>query len=259
MTKPLLFALTILSFIFTAQIIADKSKAAKFHPRNMPCNSCHISSDNITQDNAGQLLATQEKLCSSCHEDALKVSHPSGLIPTIKTPDIFPLDWKHELTCSSCHDVHSVSHSTIRGNLRGRQLCLSCHNMAFFRAMTDDGISIQQSVHKNKSSNNFSSVDSYSLECLNCHANEGDKKSIAISARGIVKHSSGAVNHPVGTLYRNAQNRGSYKEMSKISSNIILPDGKVSCISCHKGYSKKHGEMVETKSTTALCLECHDM
>lgn len=259
MNKWLISLLVSLSFLSAGQIIAGKNKSENFHPKNTPCNTCHMAAEKITKENAYQLLASQEKLCSSCHENALKVSHPSGLIPSMKTPDTFPLDWKHEMTCSTCHNIHTVERTSIRGGLRGKQLCLSCHQISFFSAMTDDGISIQQSVHKNPISNNFSTVDSYSLECLNCHANEGDKNPVAISGRGIVKHSSGAVNHPVGMLYRNSYSKGNYRDITRISKNIILPDGKVSCISCHKGYSKKHGEMVDMKSTTALCFECHDM
>jgi len=259
MSKRFIFLLVSLFFLTATHIFAKKHTAQTFHPHDIACNSCHLASTKVTKDNAHQLLATQEKLCSSCHEKALKVSHPSGLVPSMKFSDTFPLDWKQEMTCSTCHNVHAVEYYSIRGNLRGKSLCLSCHQISFFSAMTDSGISIQQSVHKKPVSNNFSAVDSYSLECLNCHANKGDTKSIAVSSRGIVKHSSGAVNHPVGMLYRDAYNKGSYRHIDKISKNIIFPDGKVSCISCHKGYSRKHGEMVSAKSTTALCFECHDI
>ena len=259
MNKRFFFLLTCLFFITVTHIVAKKHTAQTFHPHDTACNTCHLASSKVTKENSYQLLATQEKLCSPCHENALKVSHPSGLVPSMKFSTTFPLDWKQELTCSTCHNIHAVEYFSIRGNLSGKSLCLSCHQQSFFSSMTDSGISIQQSVHKKPDNNNLSVVDSYSLECLNCHGNKGDTTSITVSSAGIVKHSSGAVNHPVGMLYRDSYNRGSYKHIDKISKNILFPDGKVSCVSCHKGYSKKHGEMVSTKSTTALCLECHDI
>ncbi len=258
MKKWLLTFLSVLLFVITTQIISDTNNTRAFHPQEMACTSCHMAS-TITKDNASKLLSTQEKLCASCHQKALKVSHPSGLTPSMKLPDNFPLDWKNEMTCSTCHNVHAISRSSIKDNLSGRQLCLSCHQISFFSNMKDSGISIQQSVHKSTASNSFSAVDNYSLECLNCHANEGDTKSISVSQRGIVKHSSGAINHPVGMRYRDAYSKGSYRDISKISKNVILPDGKVSCISCHKAYSKKHGAIIDTKKTSSLCFECHDM
>lgn len=259
MKKWLLTLLYTLLFIATTQIISSSKHTRAFHPQDIACTSCHMVSTTITKDNASKLLATQEKLCAGCHEKALKVSHPSGLTPSMQLPDKFPLDWKNEMTCSTCHNVHAITSSSIRDNLSGRQLCLSCHQASFFSVMKDDGTSIQQSIHKKPNENSFSAVDTYSLECLNCHANEGDTKAISVSRQGIVKHGSGAINHPVGMLYRNSYSKGNYRNISKISKNVILPGGKVSCISCHKAYSKKHGAIIDTRKSSSLCFECHDM
>jgi len=259
MNKWLLTLLYSLLFIITTKLISGTNHTRPFHPQNTPCTSCHMASTTITKNNASKLLATQEKLCASCHEKALKVSHPSGLTPSMKLPDIFPLDWKNEMTCSTCHNIHAITSASIRNNFSGKQLCLSCHQRSFFSTMKDGGSSIQQSVHKGAMGKLFSVVDSYSLECLNCHANEGDTKAVSINQRGIVKHSSGAINHPVGMRYRESLSKGNYKDISTMSKNVILPDGKVSCISCHKAYSKKHGAIIETKKTSSLCFECHDM
>ena len=246
-------------FAISMKMAISEIKTHNFHPRQTTCQQCHMAQGEITAVNAYQLLSTQEKLCSECHEKSLKVSHPSGLIPSHDIPDKFPLDWKNEMTCSTCHNVHDTDYDSIRGGITGKKLCLSCHQISFFNAMADSGTSIQQSVHKGKVNNDYSSADSYSIECMACHAEEGSTINISINSRGIVKHSSGAVNHPVGMRYIDSYSKGSYKEINRLSKNVILPDGKVSCISCHKGYSKKHGEMISVKSKTALCFECHDM
>lgn len=247
------------AFVMSMKFVFSDINKSNFHPQQIACQQCHLAQGKITAANASQLLSTQEKLCSQCHEKSLKVSHPSGLIPSHKLPDTFPLDWKNEMTCSTCHNVHTTGQNSLRGGISGKQLCLSCHEMSFFNTMADSGISIQESVHKGRVNNDFSSVDSYSLECMSCHANQGDINTISINSRGIVKHSSGAVNHPVGMRYIDANSKGSYVDINRLSKSVILPDGKVSCVSCHKGYSKKHGEMISVKSKTALCLECHNM
>lgn len=249
----------LLTFAVSMNIVFSDINNDDFHPAHTDCQQCHLSQGEITATNAGQLLSTQESLCSTCHEKSLKVSHPSGLLPSHDLPDTFPLDWKNEMTCSTCHNVHVKGADSIRGGMSGKPLCLSCHQMAFFTAMADSGISIQQSVHKGRINNDFSSADTYSIECMSCHGDEGDTVTVSINSKGIVKHSSGAVNHPVGMRYVDSYGRGNYVAIEKLSKSVLLPDGKVSCVSCHKGYSKKHGEMISAKSKTALCLECHDM
>ncbi|MDH5483645.1 MAG: cytochrome c3 family protein [Gammaproteobacteria bacterium] len=259
MNKFIYFILVSLFFITGMEIIIAEINTDNFHPKDTDCQQCHLARGEITAGNATQLLSTQEKLCARCHESALKVSHPSGFNPGRDIPGDFPLDWKNEITCSTCHNVHTGKHSSIRGGISGKELCLSCHDMSFFRAMADSGLSIQQNAHMGKTTNTLSAIDNYSMECMSCHANQGDTVDISINSRGIVKHASGAVNHPVGMIYANAYNKGGYRAMSEISDNVILPDGKVSCLSCHKAYTKKHGATLNKTTRTSLCFECHDM
>ena len=119
----------------------------KAHLANSNCNNCHLSGKEVTPAQAHKLVASQEVLCGTCHPDARKVSHPSGFAPNKQPPPEYPLDWKHDLTCSTCHQIHGSTHGLLRGEKRGKDLCLSCHDTAFFSGMKDSGISLQQSGH----------------------------------------------------------------------------------------------------------------
>lgn len=245
--------------ISTGLLMGDNRKAYT-HPESMKCQQCHLAQGEVTERNAHQLISGQEILCDSCHQNLLKVSHPSGFSPGRKLPDEFPLDWKGELTCSSCHNIHQHQNGSLKNQKAGKEFCLACHEPVFFQAMADRGLSIRNIGHSgNRLKNNASIVDVYSMQCMSCHANEGDAVEVFINSRGIVKHSSGTANHPIGMSYKDAQLRGSYRNASELSSDILLPDGKVSCVSCHNGYDRKHGALVKRDTRTALCLECHNM
>ena len=86
----------------------------------------------ITRKNAGQLKASQERLCGVCHAAALKVIHPSGVPVSRELPGQFPLDWKGDLTCSTCHEVHGDEPGLMRVNERGIGFCTQCHTEDFF-------------------------------------------------------------------------------------------------------------------------------
>lgn len=229
------------------------------HPESVECSQCHLAQDNITEENAYQLISAQEILCQSCHEESLKVSHPTGFTPDRALPAEFPVDWKGELTCSSCHNIHQQRHGSLKGNKSGKAFCLACHQAEFFQSMADGGASIQNMGHSGKRrKDNRSLIDAYSLQCMGCHSDKGDGPDVLINSKGIVKHSSGS-NHPVGISYRAAMTRGRYRAESELSKSILLPNGNVSCVSCHNGYDKKHGALVKLDQRTSLCLECHDM
>ena len=111
------------SVIFSITAVSNALKTRDFHPQNSACTNCHISS-TITNENAHQLVANQEGLCGNCHANALKVSHPSGFVPNRSLPKTYPVDWKGDVTCSTCHQIHGKEHGLLRGNQSGREFCL---------------------------------------------------------------------------------------------------------------------------------------
>lgn len=240
-------------------IIGHASKTRDFHPQHTKCQSCHLAT-RITHENAHQLVDSQEKLCGRCHANALQVSHPTGFTPEHKPPLQFPLDWKGDVTCSTCHQVHGHVQGLLRGNKTGRAFCLGCHDEGFFASMADHGTSIQLTGHLAKSTvpQNID-LDPFSRQCLSCHADRGDELAMHVDQRGIVRHSGGSGNHPIGMLYGQTKGIGLYHKKADLPAAILLPQGKVGCVSCHVGYSKQHGALVISNERSALCMGCHDL
>lgn len=231
----------------------------KQHLLGEACETCHLSS-RVTSAEARKLRASEEKLCAGCHPSALAMSHPSGFTPTRQMPGEFPLDWKGDLTCSTCHRIHGDVTTLNRTRSSGKTLCLRCHNDDFFRRMRDDGMSLIRSGHLDARGNVPSGVlDNYSVQCLGCHEDELSSAGlqVTVSTAGVARHGSGTANHPIGVNYSATASYGSYRSQATISPAIVLPEGKVACISCHEGYSSTHGRTVVT--ARGLCLECHDL
>jgi len=254
--------LIFLSLLITSLTFYVVGKTNSGHLEQEACNSCHLSSGNVKVENAHQLISSQELLCKRCHPKALEVSHPSGFDPKRKISELFPLDWKGELTCSSCHEIHGNSPGLMRTNLRGRDYCHSCHDDDFFAQMPDLGTALIRSGHLASSSSGeafLDNIDSYSLDCLGCHNDQTDRFFVSVSALGVVNHTGEKANHPIGRDYEKAVRFGGYRPIAQVPEYILLPEGKVSCVSCHEGYSQKHGKLIELKSGMGLCFHCHDL
>jgi predicted CXXCH cytochrome family protein len=224
---------------------------------NGKCNGCHVARDG--GKNAAEsrmLLMGQEQLCTACHKDAVRASHPSGIRPSMKTPDIFPLDWKGDMTCSSCHYIHEGGHGRLRSNLRGKDYCLACHNEQFFAAMADSGQSLSFSGHlADQHANAYAGIDAYSKKCMECHDKQSSLPGLSVGlGNGLVRH-GGGTNHPIGVNYQEAYQSGTYRNVANLPKEIILPEGMVSCVSCHEGYKQKHGKLIPQ----ATCISCHDL
>ncbi len=230
------------------------------HLSDSRCSQCHLS-DQVTPDRAKSLLASQEKLCVSCHPKAIQLSHPSGFFPNRLLPQTFPLDWKGELTCSSCHEIHGKKPGLMRSMARGGAFCHECHDDAFFNRMPDHGASMVASGHLDaREKQPAVNLDAYSLQCLGCHDEKGSNiPQVGLDGSGVMRHIGTSLSHPIGRLYANSISFGGYRPAANLPAVIVLPDGKIGCVSCHEGYSKKHGGLTVDNRGSALCLTCHDM
>ncbi len=248
--------------VLLVSVLALKKVTAISHPaHNANCAACHLAGSSTVAANAHQLLSSQERICGACHEDALRLSHATGFTPNRVLPDEYPLDWKGDVTCSTCHDIHASEPGLLRGNKRGRDLCLSCHEQRFFDSMPDAGTSIMNTGHLDASTNKQAvGVDAFSIQCLGCHSSRADgAPAVGIDPQGLVRHADGAVNHPIGVNYDAASRYGGYRSRMHLSNAILLPDGRVGCISCHQGYTQEHGKLVMSSRGSGLCFECHDL
>lgn len=230
------------------------------HPSGTGCGACHIAGAQVEPAQASKLVASQELLCVKCHKRAVEVSHPSGFAPRRSLPPEYPLDWKGELTCSTCHLTHGVEAGLLRGKKHGKDFCTSCHDPSFFRNMKDAGTSLVISGHLDVGRGRATvDIDAHSLHCLGCHAgSHSGGGSVSVSRGGILRHASGSAPHPIGRSYREASARGGFHPEHQLAQKkIILSDGKISCVSCHEAYKKEHGKLVASLDRSALCLSCH--
>lgn len=226
------------------------------------CDSCHIAGTKVTSANASMLHSSLEQLCQQCHKGAVEMSHPSGLRPSMSVPEVFPLDWKGDLTCSSCHMIHGSVHGQLRVNVRGEAFCTQCHEISFFERMADGGGSLMVSAHIDANTAPSGQLsDTYSIQCMSCHGDKAEATGglVSIDSTNVVRHSSGSMNHPVGVDYAKASAFGGYRPVSQLAPEIILPGGQISCISCHETYSDQHGSMVLSQQGSNLCFQCHDL
>jgi predicted CXXCH cytochrome family protein len=232
------------------------------HLEQSDCASCHMAGKNVTPQLATMLLSSQETLCARCHPAALQVSHPSGIQPRTAPPPGYPLDWKGDLTCSTCHEIHGKGHGLIRGALAGRQLCLACHAAEFFKAMRDGGASLTSGhlAPASTTAGALAALDPYSRRCMECHgANATPRLSTSVDRNGVMRHASQSINHPIGMNYQKAAAFGGYRPRAQVERRLLLPDGKMSCVSCHGGFQKEHGKLNVVMTQSNLCFECHNL
>lgn len=255
----ILLMVVILSFV-GPQYLASVVTLTEGHLLNQPCQECHLAQGTVQGEQAAVLLTTQEQLCVRCHADAVRLSHPSGFTPGRVLPGYFPLDWKGDLTCSTCHRIHGQEPGLLKSGNRGFEFCLECHDQAFFDQMPDRGDSMVISGHldaRSKGSADFD-LDTFSQQCMTCH-NETQAGLVTISSDGVARHQGGTGSHPIGVLYEQSRDFGGYKAKSQLPETVVLPDGKLSCVSCHQGYSSRHGGLVVSNQGSALCMTCHEL
>ncbi len=234
----------------------------KAHLMDRACSDCHVGGKEVDPARASRLIGSQEMLCGICHKNARRMSHPSGFVPNGKIPADLPLDWKGDMTCSTCHEVHGNQPGLMRGKKRGKELCLSCHDKSFFAAMKDGGVSLQQSGHADAGTTQGqmnSGIDTLSLQCMGCHNRQSDASGIRVGSNGIVRHNTGGANHPIGIAYPMGSRSNEFRTRNSLPKAIWLPDGKLSCVSCHQPYKKEHGQLAMPNDRSSLCLQCHTL
>ena len=106
------------------------------------------------------------------------------------------------------------------------------------------------------------------LMCIRCHDGTIAKDTISGQAKerfankqhpGLFQSGHQTSDHPVGVDYPDFQ-KDFHSETTVIAKGtVVLPDGKVECISCHDPHSTS-GEkamLVTGNQRSALCLTCH--
>jgi len=250
-------------------VLADN---ASFHIRNpvdpdnyRSCVKCHFDWKVKSGGRANWGVAQhkgftskknhQETTCGKCHSAVAIASHPTGFAPGRSLPAEFPLSGRGIMTCTTCHDIEKSGKPDLQGEESGKGFCLSCHSQSFFAGMADSGDSLMASGHISAENETHGTVDNYSLRCLTCHRDQGAVSGRTTASGNFMLISTGGASHPIGTHYLTMARYSGYRLSFALPEEIILPNGQVGCISCHKAYSKNHGEIVLKED---LCTTCHD-
>ena len=240
---------------------------------------------------AEKVVATRE-MCFSCHDGSIKDSrakldedsgHKINREPPrqMKVPEIFPLDKKGRMQCSTCHTAHGVqggpdSEETIfmRTSNKNSAMCRMCHPEAdggmaagnhpagiMERGVSARLVSLGAAAGRKKNqivcetchTAHGSPYESMLIEsagnctlCLDCH---GDKNIFTPEGKRRPFH---AINVAV-------QNAKIPEELFKRGAKLGS-QGVVTCQTCHKVHSNKIGGknlLVTKKEKASLCLTCH--
>lgn len=87
-------------------------------------------------------------------------------------------------------------------------------------------------------------ITTTSIECLSCHD-------------GTVTESI-AESHPFDVDYDAARTRSSdLRPRGALPANLVLPGGKVTCLTCHDGASTEPAKTSLPQAGSQLCFACH--
>lgn len=229
------------------------------------CGNCHFnksperrkSRHRFTEnhDDFTTRQTNQERMCKECHTGVVEASHPTGINPGRSLPPRFPVNDRGELTCSTCHAIETNGTLRKEAGQSSQAFCESCHSASFFAGMADSGGSIMGSGHLSVDKRPLGTADNHSMQCMTCHMENASIAGTRTASIGFMMPGSGAANHSIGSLYRDFSMRRDYRPAGTLPSEILLPEGRVSCVSCHKVFSRKHGEQTVARN---LCTQCHN-
>lgn len=200
-------------------------------------------------------------------------NHPVGVVPSsaVSIPADWPLGADGTITCLSCHyqlpSLRGTSNPRLRGDAgagkAGSEFCASCHSVSNDRSAAGMHWTAVRVAHvrpdTHGSDNRGGLLDAESRRCLSCHDGVSAGESTnptASSSRGFEDMRR---NHPVGVTYGD-QGRGRtlLRSAQLLPERVRLPDGKVSCVSCHDLYETERNRLSVSMDKSRLCLTCHD-
>ena len=226
------------------------------------CDFCHLTEP--TEGNPGKFTRDIDYLCQECHTVSLQNSHPIEMVPSMEIPEIFPLDWAGRITCSTCHDPHAENiddnPEMLRTLARGKSFCDMCHRDFLPIDGRHVGVGLAHSKSGVFEENSLYSqvLDSISLQCLTCHDGVIASDTSYHASGDPLTYNQRSLSHPIGMDYAEAARHDpELNPVEALAPEIMLPDGKVGCISCHNPYSKERMMTVVSNYGSALCLECH--
>jgi predicted CXXCH cytochrome family protein len=238
------------------------------------CSSCHVS-ENPAGAIARRMTAPITMLCGRCHEDVFSEGymHPVDVRPTLVTvPADMPLSLSGEITCGTCHDIHSDYFTPygapthfLRRQEQEKAFCMICHkNLEALSRGHEASLGEAHFRSQYIVLDAAQDIDPMSKNCISCH--DGTYASSATIKAGAWTHQRSFISndrgsHPIGMNYEAARtSRGrktDLKPMSAVDRRIRFFNGKVGCGSCHDPYSAIRKRLVMSDENSKLCYSCH--
>lgn len=259
--RRILLVVLFLAFGMLAAYVS--SQWSSYHAFTGRCQECHLGAPN--SEGRKMVFANDISfLCLSCHNDVREVSHPVEMKPTMDIPEEFPLDWKGEMTCDTCHTAHQAAHGRfrLRSPLLGEGFCKRCHTSLYEgEGMHRTAVETAHVGSRYTVSDVSISIDTLSLKCLACHdASLAKEGSVGRVGAGKFRHRADiGLSHPIGVSQIEARRKyyGAYRRAEDLPPEIKLFNGMVGCGSCHNPFSGGHSKLVMSNEESALCLSCH--
>ena len=222
------------------------------------CGMCHL---DINKNPVG-LKAMSSSACESCHSGTKqKLSHPIDISPKISVPPDMPLE-DGRLGCITCHFVHpfsnklnKFSYSLLRKPGKGKIFCNVCHKF------NENSHIVYENLHieSYRLGNLRSSFDTYTLQCIECHADKIATCTGFVYAGKWQHNSSLKFNNKIGVSYVRISNikPRKFNPRNMLSPKIRLVNDKIGCGTCHNASSREKFMLVMSNERSRLCFGCH--
>ena len=203
-------------------------------------------------------------------------NHPVGVVPSdaVNVPADWPLGTDGTFTCLTCHyklsPMTGGSNPCLRGPVSeggaARDFCAKCHAVLDNRGAAGMhwmavGVAHVKPDACDSAASPSGALDAETRRCLGCHDGVNAGESANPTASSPQRFWDLRRNHPVGVSYAD---RGRGKAATLLRSSqllpgrVRLPDGKVSCVSCHDLFQTGRHRLSVSMEESKLCLTCHD-
>jgi len=205
-------------------------------------------------------------------------NHPVNVVPSsaVEIPADWPLGSGGTITCLTCHpklpSSSGASEPLLRdfdeAEMESADFCVKCHGASTERSAASMhwmAIGIAHvKADRTVSGRRAGLLDSDSQRCMGCHDGVSASEAANTTAwnRGPGSRGDKRRHHPVGVPYRDRAPKKAavrLRSTSLLPKNMRLPDGQVSCVSCHDLYAPDRDRLTVPIEGSALCFTCHDM
>jgi predicted CXXCH cytochrome family protein len=202
------------------------------------------------------------------------MNHPVRVVPSelVSVPEEWPLSADGTITCLTCHsqlpslrgdgEYHLRSTRRAGGQI---EFCQNCHSCDGPRTAASMHWTVAQVAHVSPAgagATRSRGLDAPSRRCLECHDGVNASESTNPTGASPKRAWDEQRNHPVGIRYPDVGRDGGGRQLRSTRSlpqHVRLPDGKVSCISCHNLYAGRPGLLSVPIEESQLCFTCHNM